>query len=131
MTELPISRPVALRAVLYGVLLSLGLVVAFPRFHSGPCRGGHHNESAAIATLRNIHSAQGEFRAMAFVDEDGDGVGEFGTLQELSAAVAPRGWEAPADAEVIESTSSEVATIESDSAPDSEPGAANSSPAPC
>jgi hypothetical protein len=49
------------------------------------------NETAAIATLRNLCSAQAQFHATARADEDDDGTGEFGTLAELSGAVNIRG----------------------------------------
>jgi prepilin-type N-terminal cleavage/methylation domain-containing protein len=42
------------------------------------------NETAAIATLRNISSAQAQFQATAKADVDRDGTGEFGCFQELS-----------------------------------------------
>jgi prepilin-type N-terminal cleavage/methylation domain-containing protein len=42
------------------------------------------NETAAIATLRNISSAQAQFQASAHADEDSDGTGEFGVFDELS-----------------------------------------------
>lgn len=41
-------------------------------------------ESAAIATLKNLHWAQQEFAARAAVDCDGDGHGEYGTFAELN-----------------------------------------------
>jgi len=44
------------------------------------------NETAAVATLRNITSAQAQFQASAHADEDNDGTGEFGVFSELSAA---------------------------------------------
>lgn len=48
------------------------------------------NETAAIATLRNISSAQAQFQAGAKIDVDEDGSGEFGYFAELSGAVAVR-----------------------------------------
>ena len=44
------------------------------------------NETTAIATLRAISSAQAQFQGGARADEDFDGVGEYGTFAELSAA---------------------------------------------
>jgi hypothetical protein len=41
------------------------------------------NESAAVATMRAIHTAQQTFRQNALRDDDGDGEGEFGYLAEL------------------------------------------------
>ena len=49
------------------------------------------NETAAIATLRNISSAQAQFQATAKADTDNDGTGEFGCFRELSGAVPVRG----------------------------------------
>ena len=43
------------------------------------------NETAAVATLRNISSAQAQFQASAHADNDNDGTGEFGVFAELSA----------------------------------------------
>jgi type IV pilus assembly protein PilA len=48
------------------------------------------NETAAIATLRNIVSAQAQFQQSAKADEDNDGTGEYGGFLELSGAVAGR-----------------------------------------
>jgi prepilin-type N-terminal cleavage/methylation domain-containing protein len=49
------------------------------------------NETAAIATLRNISSAQAQFQATAKADTDNDGTGEFGSFVELSGASDVRG----------------------------------------
>ncbi|MHC4939838.1 MAG: DUF2950 family protein [Planctomycetota bacterium] len=49
------------------------------------------NETAAIATLRNIISAQAQFQTTARVDENNNGVGEYGVFGELSGAVGVRG----------------------------------------
>jgi prepilin-type N-terminal cleavage/methylation domain-containing protein len=49
------------------------------------------NETAAIATLRNISSAQAQFQATSKADVDNDGTGEFGAFLELSGAVDVRG----------------------------------------
>ena len=42
------------------------------------------NESAAIATLKNIRSAQSQCQASGVIDADGDGKGEYGFFGELS-----------------------------------------------
>ncbi|MHC4449202.1 MAG: hypothetical protein ACYS0E_03520 [Planctomycetota bacterium] len=49
------------------------------------------NEIAAIATLRNITSAQAQFQACAKADANQNGTGEYGTFGELSGAVEVRG----------------------------------------
>lgn len=48
------------------------------------------NDTAAIATLRNLASCQSQFQAAARVDVDGDGVGEFGTFGEMTGAAGVR-----------------------------------------
>lgn len=45
-------------------------------------------EKTAASTLRTLHWAQGNLRRGAYVDEDRDGVGEFGSMEQL-AAIAP------------------------------------------
>jgi type II secretory pathway pseudopilin PulG len=49
------------------------------------------NETAAVATLRNISSAQAQFQATAKADSDNDGTGEFGAFIEMSGAIDVRG----------------------------------------
>ena len=49
------------------------------------------NETTVIATMRTISSAQAQFQGRALADGDGDGIGEYGSLAELSAAVDVRG----------------------------------------
>ena len=48
------------------------------------------NETAAIATLRNLATCQAQIQTTGKVDCDRDGIGEFGTLQEMSGAVGVR-----------------------------------------
>ena len=48
------------------------------------------NETAAIATLRNIISAQAQFQQGAKADTDNDGTGEYGGFVELSGQAAGR-----------------------------------------
>ena len=48
------------------------------------------NESAAIATLKNISSAQAQCQASGVVDVNGNGAGEYGFFGELSGRVAVR-----------------------------------------
>ena len=53
------------------------------------------NESAAIATRRNIIASQSQFQTQAVVDTDGDGIGEYGWFTEMAGIVTPRGGVAP------------------------------------
>lgn len=48
------------------------------------------NETSAIATLRSITSSQAQFQSSARADTDLDGTGEYGTLREMSGAIAVR-----------------------------------------
>src|SRR5262245_47901942 len=48
------------------------------------------NETAAIATLRNIISAEAQFQQGAKADTDNDGTGEYGGFIEMSGAAAGR-----------------------------------------
>ncbi len=47
-------------------------------------------EVAAAGTLRALAAAQSTFVARCIVDQDGDGAGEYGYLQELAGGVIPR-----------------------------------------
>ena len=49
------------------------------------------NESAAIATLKNISSAQAQIQASGVIDVNNNGAGEYGYFGELSGAVVTRG----------------------------------------
>ena len=49
------------------------------------------NESAAIATLRNIVSAQSQLQSQGAIDVDLDGIGEHGWFAEMAGAIAVRG----------------------------------------
>jgi hypothetical protein len=48
-------------------------------------------ERSAMATLRNIASAQAQMQASGAIDVDGDGAGEYGTFAELSGGCTLRG----------------------------------------
>ncbi len=48
------------------------------------------NETSAIGALRTISTQEENFRGSAIVDQDGNGVGEFGLLGELTGQVVPR-----------------------------------------
>jgi len=49
------------------------------------------NETAAISTLRTITSAQAQFQNTSRADENNNGIGEYGTLAEMSGEVGVRG----------------------------------------
>ena len=49
------------------------------------------NETAAIATLRNIISAQAQFQSTSRADANNNGVGEYGTFGEMSGNNGVRG----------------------------------------
>ncbi|HZN38803.1 MAG TPA: prepilin-type N-terminal cleavage/methylation domain-containing protein [Planctomycetota bacterium] len=49
------------------------------------------NESAAIATLKNISSGQAQCQASGAIDANGNGQGEYGFFAELSGKVPVRG----------------------------------------
>jgi hypothetical protein len=76
-------------AVGFALLASLALVASPHR-----CWRFNANETAAIATLRNLASAQQQFRDAGTVDLDRDGRPEYGTFRELSAGGFLRGDEA-------------------------------------
>jgi prepilin-type N-terminal cleavage/methylation domain-containing protein len=48
------------------------------------------NETAAIATLRNLATCQAQFQTTGKVDTDSDGSGEFGTFLEMTGTVGVR-----------------------------------------
>jgi hypothetical protein len=48
------------------------------------------NEAAAIATARNVISAQAQVQATGKIDADGDGTGEYGGFLEMSGAIPGR-----------------------------------------
>ncbi|MBI3819127.1 MAG: DUF2950 family protein [Planctomycetes bacterium] len=50
------------------------------------------NETAAIATLRNLASAQAQCQASGVIDGDGDGTGEYGFFAELSGSKFVRAY---------------------------------------
>ncbi len=48
------------------------------------------NETAALATLRGLLTAQAQVQSTARIDADNDGIGEYGTFLELSGSVGVR-----------------------------------------
>jgi prepilin-type N-terminal cleavage/methylation domain-containing protein len=48
------------------------------------------NETAAIATLRNLASCQAQIQTSGKIDTDADGIGEYGTFLEMTGTVGVR-----------------------------------------
>jgi prepilin-type N-terminal cleavage/methylation domain-containing protein len=48
------------------------------------------NESAAISTMKHIVSAQSVVTTMRSIDQDGDGIGEYGWLAEMAGSINVR-----------------------------------------
>jgi hypothetical protein len=86
-----VSSSVRQSAAKIGFTLALIVFVFFqlaiPRFNARPRRGA--NESAAIATLKNICSAQAQYQAAGVIDRDADGVGEYGYFADLATGNPP------------------------------------------
>lgn len=59
------------------------------------------NESNAIATLRNLVSAQAQFQQSAQIDADGDGTGEYGFFGDLSGVYQLDGHGGAANANTL------------------------------
>ena len=72
------------------VLVWGGVAAAFVHRPRGFPERGWSNEVAVVATLRHLAASQEVFREARSVDLDGDGLGEFGFLQELTAAAGVR-----------------------------------------
>jgi prepilin-type N-terminal cleavage/methylation domain-containing protein len=72
-------------------ILGVLAAVAVPSFLSSRMAA---NESAAIATLRSISTAQAQCQGTGRIDVDADSVGEFGTFVELvgEAGIRTRLW---------------------------------------
>jgi prepilin-type N-terminal cleavage/methylation domain-containing protein len=49
------------------------------------------NEIAAIGSLTTLRTVQAQFQQAIVVDQNGNGIGEYGCFQELAGAVIPRG----------------------------------------
>jgi hypothetical protein len=81
--------------------LGIGASVAIPSLMAARRTA---NDKAAAATLRSIASAEAKFREQRLVDLDGDGVGDFGTLAELTGAAGLRGGGAALDQPLLSTT---------------------------
>ena len=67
------------------------------------------NESAAIATLKNISSSQSQCQASGVIDANSNGAGEYGFFGELSGRVAIRGGTATITPPVLSTAFGNVA----------------------
>jgi hypothetical protein len=72
--------------LLLSVIMTLASTPAATAIPSEASRRPNVNERLAISTLRDFVRQQRIFRVAALMDEDLDGVGEFGSLGELSGA---------------------------------------------
>jgi hypothetical protein len=79
-----VKRVLELTVVYPALTIAILGTVAIVRPCGHCCPRIHANESAAIATCRNIASAQMQFQCTLAVDLDGDGRGEAGTFREMS-----------------------------------------------
>jgi len=59
------------------------------------------NETAALATLRTVFSAQAQFKIQASADLNGNGMGEHGYFAELAGSIPPRGAVTPLNPSVL------------------------------
>jgi prepilin-type N-terminal cleavage/methylation domain-containing protein len=82
--------------------------LAVPNFLSAKVAA---NESAAIATIRNLSSSQAQVKTAAVIDGDGDGAGEYAYFGELSGADFVR--EFAGGAQVISGTTKVIPPIAS------------------
>lgn len=62
------------------------------------------NETAAIATMRSLVSAQALFHKRALIDDDFDGIGEYGMFAELAGTVSVRGGGGVMTPKVLQAT---------------------------
>ena len=62
---------------------------------AGPAEQIRRNETAAIATLRNLASCQAQIQVSGKIDGDNDGIGEYGTFLEMTGSVGVRRGHSP------------------------------------
>ena len=75
-------------------IIAIIAMIAIPNLLSGRLVA---NETSAIGTLRSLSAAEAGFQARQIVDQDHDGLGEYGFLQELAGSIIPRGAANPLD----------------------------------
>jgi prepilin-type N-terminal cleavage/methylation domain-containing protein len=86
-------------------ILALLTTMAVPNYLGSRAES---NEAAVVATLRSLVDAQAEFRLAAYVDRDGDGTGEYGTLGELAGRRPLPGKTSPVDLHLLPSVLGET-----------------------
>lgn len=92
------------RALTLPELLALIAAVCLIALFTTPLLTRAHisaNEATALAVLQEIGAAQEAYRLQAITDQDRDGLGEYGFLQELTATADPRGRGGPAPARTL------------------------------
>lgn len=92
------------RALTLPELLALIAAVCLIALFTTPLLTRAHisaNEATALAVLQEIGAAQEAYRLQVITDQDRDGLGEYGFLQELTGAADPRGREGPAPARAL------------------------------
>jgi hypothetical protein len=71
-----------------GAGMAIGASIALPNLLANR---GSSREREVVNLLKTIAASQAEFQAATYVDQDGDGVGEFGYLAELTGQANLRG----------------------------------------
>jgi len=87
------ARPPGARAfTLLELLIVVALIAILTAILVIPALGSRMrgNETSTVAALRTICTQQENFRSQAVVDQDSNGLGEFGLLGELAGVTVPR-----------------------------------------
>jgi hypothetical protein len=77
-------------AAVFIVVAAIAIAVALPRMQAMRLNSA---EQRAVGHLRNIAAREQQFQRAGVVDQDGDTIGEFGLLGEMSGELIPRGAE--------------------------------------
>jgi hypothetical protein len=90
------SGGLTLVEVIIGVtVLVIAILVAVPNIIAAKMRA---NEAAAVELMQRLATSQAQFQKACHADEDFDGVGEFGTIAEMSGHIGVRGLSTKAPA---------------------------------
>ena len=87
------------------VLFGAAGVVIVPNVRSANL---NRNESAAIATLKNISSGQAQCQASGVIDVNANGAGEYGFFGELAGSATVRGSRAPVSPLLLSTAFAEI-----------------------